>query len=270
MPSVQIECSGTAALVVALTALSEQEPGRDEIIAPAYTCPLVALAAAHCGLRLRVCDLRPASLDLCPNALAALCGPRTLAVLPTHLAGRVTDVAPVRALAHAAGARVIEDAAQALGAREQGGACIGTTGSDMVFFSLAVGKGLTIYEGGALVVADPGLRAACARAARTVAPGAGAGSCAAAPNCWAMPRSTARPACRWPTACRCAGRWPRATASRRRGTISTMPSRCTRWAAGAAPWACARWPACLPGWPRARHGLGTARPCCASAFPNCM
>ncbi len=171
VPAVQVECSGTAALVVALTALRERAPGRDEVIAPAYTCPLVALAAAHCGLRLRVCDLRPASLDLCPQALAALCGPRTLAVLPTHLAGRVADVAPVRAIAHAAGARVIEDAAQALGAREAGGACIGTTtGSDMVFFSLAVGKGLTIYEGGALVVADPELRAACAGAARRVAP----------------------------------------------------------------------------------------------------
>ncbi|AVS72037.1 nucleotide sugar aminotransferase [Paracidovorax avenae] len=170
VPSVQVECSGTAALVVALTALREHEPARDEVIAPAYTCPLVALAAAHCGLRLRACDLRPASLDLCPEALAALCGPRTLAVLPTHLAGRVTDVAPVRALAHAVGARVIEDAAQALGARAAGGTCIGTTGSDMVFFSLAVGKGLTIYEGGALVVADPALRAACARASRTVAP----------------------------------------------------------------------------------------------------
>lgn len=157
VPAVQVECSGTAALVVALTALRTREPARDELIAPAYTCPLVALAAAHCGLRLHLCDLQPSSLDLCPDALTALCGPRTLAVLPTHLAGRVSDVAPVRAIAHAAGARVIEDAAQALGAREAGGACIGTTGSDMVFFSMAVGKGLTIFEGGALVVADAGL-----------------------------------------------------------------------------------------------------------------
>lgn len=170
VPAVQVECSGTAALVVALTALRTRDPARDELIAPAYTCPMVALAAAHCGLRLQLCDLQPSSLDLCPEAFAALCGPRTLAVLPTHLAGRVSDVAPVRAIAHAAGARVIEDAAQALGAREAGGACIGTTGSDMVFFSMAVGKGLTIFEGGALVVADAGLREACAQAARSVAP----------------------------------------------------------------------------------------------------
>jgi len=169
VPAVQIECSGTAALVIALSALRAAQPRRDEIVAPAYTCPLVALAAAHCGLRLRLCDLRPGSLDLCTGSLAALCGPRTLAVLPTHLAGRVTDVAPARAIAHAAGARVIEDAAQALGARQATGACIGT-GSDMVFFSMAVGKGLTLYEGGALVVADPALRAACARAAATLAP----------------------------------------------------------------------------------------------------
>lgn len=169
VPAVQIECSGTAALVIALFALRSVEPGRDEVVAPAYTCPLVALAAAHCGLRLRLCDLRPGGLDLCPASLARLCGPRTLAVLPTHLAGRVTDVAPVRALAHAAGARVIEDAAQALGARLHGDSCIGA-GSDMVFFSLAVGKGITLYEGGALVVADPDLRAACQEVAATRAP----------------------------------------------------------------------------------------------------
>ncbi|WCM92652.1 DegT/DnrJ/EryC1/StrS family aminotransferase [Acidovorax sp. NCPPB 2350] len=169
LPAVQVECSGTAALVVALTALREHAPARDEVVAPAYTCPLVALAVAHCGLRLRLCDLRPGSLDWDPDGLAALCGPRTLALLPTHLAGRVTDAAPARALARSMGARVIEDAAQALGARVDGGASIGA-GSDMVFFSMAVGKGLTLYEGGALAVADGGLREACARVGRAIAP----------------------------------------------------------------------------------------------------
>lgn len=164
--SVQVECSGTAALVVALTTLHKLAPERTEVVVPAYTCPLVAMAVAHCGLSLRLCELMPNALDMDPVILATLCGPRTLAVLPTHLAGRVVDVAPARALAHAAGAWVIEDAAQALGARVDG-ACVGT-GSDIVFFSLAVGKGLSIFEGGALVVADVDLRAACERTARAI------------------------------------------------------------------------------------------------------
>lgn len=168
VPAVQIECSGTAALVVALTALRSLAPERDEVVAPAYTCPLVALAVAHCGLRLRLCDLSPDSLDLDLSELAPLCCHRTLAVLPTHLAGRLVDTANVRALARAAGAWVIEDAAQALGARA-GGASVGA-GSDIAFFSLAVGKGLTLFEGGALIAANPLLRAACVRASRNNVP----------------------------------------------------------------------------------------------------
>jgi perosamine synthetase len=164
--AVQVECSGTAALVVALSTLHKLAPERTEVIVPAYTCPLVAMAVAHCGLNLRLCELMPNALDLDPQALEMLCGPRTLAVLPTHLAGRVVDAAPARALAHAAGAWVVEDAAQALGARVDG-ASVGT-GSDIVFFSLAVGKGLSIFEGGALVVADADLRAACERTARAI------------------------------------------------------------------------------------------------------
>ncbi|WP_295853287.1 DegT/DnrJ/EryC1/StrS family aminotransferase [uncultured Xylophilus sp.] len=168
--SVQLECSGTAALVVALTALRDLTPARREVVVPAYTCPLVALAVARCGLALRVCELLPEGFDMDPVALAALCGPMTLAVVPTHLGGRVGDAAPARACARAVGAWTIEDAAQALGAR------IGTEGrsvgsdSDIAFFSLAVGKGLTIFEGGALVARDPALRAALQAASARLVP----------------------------------------------------------------------------------------------------
>ncbi|MDB5850413.1 MAG: nucleotide sugar aminotransferase [Rhodoferax sp.] len=165
---VQIECSGTAALVVALTALRRLAPDRAEVVVPAYTCPLVALAVAHCGLRLRVCDLQPDTLDLDAHHLRQLCNQHTLAVMPTHLGGRVTDVATAQACAQAVGAWTIEDAAQALGARV-GGASVGTAG-DIGFFSLAAGKGLSIFEGGALVVRDPALRAACRQASADTVP----------------------------------------------------------------------------------------------------
>ena len=50
-----LTCSGTAALVLALNAL-KRVSARREVIVPAYTCPLLAIAVAHCGLALRVCD----------------------------------------------------------------------------------------------------------------------------------------------------------------------------------------------------------------------
>ncbi len=168
LADVQLECSGTAALVVALTALHRLAPRRHGVVVPAYTCPLVALAVAHCGLRLQVCELRPDSLDMDPAALAALCDHDTLAVLPTHLGGRITDTHAAQACARAVGAWVIEDAAQALGARV-GSHSVGAA-SDIAFFSLAVGKGLTIFEGGALVARDPALRDALRQASADAIP----------------------------------------------------------------------------------------------------
>lgn len=155
---VQLECSGTSALMVALRALKTLKPGRVEVIAPAYTCPLVALAIAQCGLQLRLCDLRADALDMDPARLQQLCSDKTLAVLPTHLCGRVADVDAALQCAHAVGAYVIEDAAQALGARVDG-ATVGIKG-DVGFFSLAVGKGLSTFEGGVLVAREHLLRAA--------------------------------------------------------------------------------------------------------------
>lgn len=155
---VLLECSGTSALMLALRTLQQRAPERCEVVVPAYTCPLVAMAVAQCGLQLRLCDLSPDRLDLDGNALDALLSHRTLAVVPTHLGGRVADVASLLPRAQACGAYVIEDAAQALGARVHGRS-VGLQG-DIALFSLAVGKGLSTYEGGVLLAREPVLMAA--------------------------------------------------------------------------------------------------------------
>jgi len=155
VPEVQIECSGTAALILTLEAL-KRESTRRSVIVPAYTCPLVALAILHCGLTPMLCDVRGQHFDLCPDTLAAIANDDTLAIIPTHLGGRVAHVASAIEVASRVGAAVIEDAAQSLGATWRGRA-VGTIG-DAGFFSLAVGKGLTLYEGGVLTARDEALR----------------------------------------------------------------------------------------------------------------
>ena len=157
VPSVQIECSGTAALVIALTTL-KQMSGRRSVVIPAYTCPLVALAVLHCGLRPVVCDLQRNHFGLSPEAMEQACNDDTLAIVPTHLGGRVADLNMVSTVARRNGAWVIEDAAQSLGAKYQGRPV--ATFGDIGFCSLAVGKGLTLYEGGVLAARDESLRRA--------------------------------------------------------------------------------------------------------------
>jgi dTDP-4-amino-4,6-dideoxygalactose transaminase len=166
VPHVGLACSGTACLVTILSAMHALQPGRDTVIVPAYSCPLVVLAIAHCGLHTKLCDLQENGFDFDPAMLAASCNERTLAVLPTHLGGRVADVGLAARIARRHGAYVIEDAAQAFGARMPE-ACVGLTG-DAGFFSLAVGKGLTLYEGGIWISRDPALTEAISQAARKV------------------------------------------------------------------------------------------------------
>jgi dTDP-4-amino-4,6-dideoxygalactose transaminase len=156
VPEVLLTCSGTSALMVALRTLQQLAPGRREVIVPAYTCPLVAMAISQCGLHVRLCDLNRDALDLDADALHGLCSAATLAIVPTHLGGRVTDLGAALSLARRVGAFVIEDAAQALGARVHGES-VGLQG-DMGLFSLAVGKGLSTYEGGVLMARDEHMR----------------------------------------------------------------------------------------------------------------
>ena len=167
-PPLQLECSGTACLLIALTTLRELQPQRRQVVVPAWTCPLVAIAVQQAGLELRLCDLRADHYDMDPDALRAACDEHTLAIIPTHLAGRVADVRDTLEVARRVGAYVIEDAAQALGAQCEG-ASVGLAG-DIGFFSLAAGKGLSIYEGGLLLARDPALRAQLASTAARIVP----------------------------------------------------------------------------------------------------
>ncbi|WP_434778038.1 DegT/DnrJ/EryC1/StrS family aminotransferase [Neisseria sp. Ec49-e6-T10] len=141
LPFFQLECSGTAAFIIILMALKKLEPNRKEVIIPAYTCPLMVLAIKKCNLQIKICDLAYENIDFDFDHLANLVNEHTLAIVPTHLGGRVVDVAKAKNIAQQHGAFVIEDAAQALGAD------VGQI-ADVSFFSLAVGKGLSIFEGG--------------------------------------------------------------------------------------------------------------------------
>ncbi len=154
---VQIESSGTAAIMVALAALKHLS-NRRSVIIPAYTCPFVPLAILRCGLKPIICDTKKNHFDFCLTSLEAACDEDTLAIMPTHLGGRVADLASIMKIAQKCGAYVVEDAAQALGALWQG-QLVGTLG-DVGCYSLGVGKGLTIYGGGAVIARKSEVREA--------------------------------------------------------------------------------------------------------------
>ncbi len=157
-PETLLCASGSACLVVALSCLKRRTAART-VIVPAYTCPLVVLAAHQAGCRVLPCDIMPDGLDLDLDHLRELVNEDTLCVVPTHYGGALTDVDAVRRMLAACAPHVtiIEDAAQAFGASYDGQPA-GTLG-DIGFFSFATGKGLTLIEGGCLIARDAQLRA---------------------------------------------------------------------------------------------------------------
>ncbi|CAM1634248.1 DegT/DnrJ/EryC1/StrS family aminotransferase [Bartonella apis] len=155
LPPLILECSGTASLIVALQTLANmpKNEGRRDVIIPAYNCPLVVLAIAHCNLTVKLCDTAKNSFDFDFDCLDKLVDEKTLAIVPAHIGGQLADVKKCVQMAHKKGAYVIEDGAQALGS------AAGKAG-DIAFFSLAVGKGLTVYEGGLLTSSNDEIRLA--------------------------------------------------------------------------------------------------------------
>ena len=141
-------CSGKAALVTVLKAMNRIS-GRREVIAPAYSSFCLASALSRSGLKIRLCDVDPGTLDFDFDKLRRLVRSDTLAVVPVHLYGRISRVDETRKIAERHGAWVIEDAAQAAGA-SSGGIKAGCAG-DVGIFSLGRGKNVCALEGGVIV-----------------------------------------------------------------------------------------------------------------------
>lgn len=139
--------NGTDALAIALRAMAVR-PG-DEVILPANTFVATAEAVSLIGARPVLVDIDPETLAISHEAVAALVGPRTKAVIPVHLFGTPVDVEMVR-VAVGPSTPVLEDASQAHGASYRGRA-VGSLG-DAATFSFYPAKNLGAFgDAGALV-----------------------------------------------------------------------------------------------------------------------
>jgi dTDP-4-amino-4,6-dideoxygalactose transaminase len=155
--------NGTDAIALALRAL-DIGPG-DAVALPAFTFAGTAEAVCHVGARPLFVDIDLQTFTLAPDALQAAIGAADLsvrAVLPVHLYGQIADMDAIRSTARAVGAAVVEDAAQAHGARLHGRRA-GSLG-DLATFSFYPTKNLgALGDAGALTTHDADLARRVAR-----------------------------------------------------------------------------------------------------------
>lgn len=154
--------SGTDALHLALRA-AQIGPG-DEVITSAFTFIATAEAIAYTGARPVFADIDSRTFNLDPDAVEAAITDRTRAILPVHLFGLPADMDRIRALAARRGLKVIEDAAQAIGASVEGRK-VGSLG-DLGCFSFYPTKNLGAAGDGGLVTTDDDALASRVRALR--------------------------------------------------------------------------------------------------------
>jgi dTDP-4-amino-4,6-dideoxygalactose transaminase len=163
VPHVVGSSSGTAALELALRALDVGSG--HEVVVPALTAPATAMAVVAVGARPVLADIDPVTYTLAPAALERALSRRTRAVMPVHLYGQCADMAAIGRRAAAAGVPVIEDAAQAHGARYRGRSA-GTIGR-LACFSFYPTKNLGAYGDAGAVATRDGVLAARLRRLRT-------------------------------------------------------------------------------------------------------
>ncbi len=145
--------SGTDAILLSLRALDVQ-PG-DEVVTSPFTFFATAGAIHNVGARPVFADIDADTFNLAPDAVEGAITSRTRAVMPVHLFGQMAEMEAFRALADRHGVVLIEDAAQAIGARQQtvAGATI-TTGTlgDACAFSFFPSKNLGAFGDAGMIV----------------------------------------------------------------------------------------------------------------------
>jgi len=145
--------SGTSALHLAL--LGAGVRAGDEVIVPAFTFVATAMAVLHQGAVPVFVDVEPRTFGMDPAKVEAAIGPRTRAVMPVHLHGVPCDLQPIADIAARRGIVMVEDSAQAIGARYRGrfAGTVGLAGC----YSLQSSKSMACGEGGLLVTDDEAL-----------------------------------------------------------------------------------------------------------------
>ena len=124
----------------------------DEVIVPSLTCPIVPGVVTAVGAVPIFADSDPETFNMSFSEIEKKIGPRTKAIVATHIEGMPCEIERICALATSHGIKVIEDCAQALGALYHGKKT-GTFG-DAAFFSFAYGKQINTMGGGMLVICD--------------------------------------------------------------------------------------------------------------------
>jgi dTDP-4-amino-4,6-dideoxygalactose transaminase len=153
-----VSCTnGTTAIEMGLRALGVL-PG-DEVIVPPYTFVATASAVITVGAIPVFADIDPVTLCLDSHDAAGKITPRTKAIIPVHVSGRIADMEAINVLAGQHGLAVLEDAAHAWGSqwRGRGAGTLGRCGT----FSFQVSKNITAGEGGMLVTDDEELADLC-------------------------------------------------------------------------------------------------------------
>lgn len=132
-------------------------PRGSEIIFPALTFWVVPEIARRAGLKPVFVDVDPSTFNLDPGKIETAITERTRAIVPTHLYGQPCEMSEIMRIAEKHNLAVIEDCAQAAGARYRG-RLVGTFGTAS-FFSFQMLKGINTYGGGMAMTNDQSLAA---------------------------------------------------------------------------------------------------------------